>query len=176
MRSSTVLFDEGMAVMAHRLTADQLDFIVTHELGHVVLDHPRRLRAESRPGCDVTTVRHEFEFAADAFALGLMRSKLVKEVLNKSTMPKAAEAGNNPLEEVTASLHEYQQGLGAAFCCSSIWISFSAPGNYCATSWAGTSTSDRRWTLIHSSGTQGISSRLCWIMWLPWTTGGCWRA
>jgi hypothetical protein len=114
-RSSTILFDEGMAVMAHRLTADQLGFIVMHELGHVALDHPRRLQAESKPGYDVTTVRHEFEFAADTFALGLMRSKLVNEVRNKGTVAKPAEAENNPVDEATASLHEYQQGLGAAY-------------------------------------------------------------
>jgi hypothetical protein len=65
-RSPTILYEEEMAIEAHRLTADQLDFIVMHELSHVALDHPRRLRAESTPGRDVMTVRHEFEFAADA--------------------------------------------------------------------------------------------------------------
>ncbi len=114
-RSSTILFDEEMSVMAHRLTADQIDFIVMHELGHVALDHPGRLRAESKTGCDATTLRHEFEFAADAFALGLMRSKLVKEVSAKSTIPKATEVKINPVDQITASLREYQQGLGAAY-------------------------------------------------------------
>ncbi|MGC1966348.1 MAG: hypothetical protein WA673_07805, partial [Candidatus Acidiferrales bacterium] len=74
-RSPTILFDEETAAMAHRLTADQIDFIVMHELGHVALDHPGRLRAESKTGRDATTLRHEFEFAADLFALGLMRSR-----------------------------------------------------------------------------------------------------
>ena len=117
--------------MAHRLTTDQIDFIM-HDLGHVALDHPGRLRAESKTGCDATTLRHEFEFAADVFALGLMRSKLVKEVRAKSTIPKATEAESNPVDQVTVSLREYQQGLGAAYLLLVLWISFSVPGNYCA--------------------------------------------
>jgi Zn-dependent peptidase ImmA (M78 family) len=44
------LYDENMGVMAHRLTTDQLDFIVMHELGHVALDHSNRLKAASAPG------------------------------------------------------------------------------------------------------------------------------
>jgi hypothetical protein len=63
-RSSTILFDEHMAIMAHHLTTDQVAFVVMHGLGHVALDHPRRLRAESKTGCDATTLRQEFEFAA----------------------------------------------------------------------------------------------------------------
>ena len=113
--SPTLLYEQEMAVMAHRLTTEQLDFIVMHELGHVALNHPHRLRAESTPGRDVTTVRHEFEFAADAFALGLMRSKLVKEVLAGTKLPKAADAEITPIDKVTASLHDYQRGIGAAY-------------------------------------------------------------
>jgi hypothetical protein len=114
-RSSTILYEEDMAFMAHRLTADQLDFIVMHELGHVALDHPRRLRADSRLGHDVTTERHEFEFAADTFALGLMRSKLVKEVRLKTQTPKTAETTVAPIDEIIASLHDYQRELGAVY-------------------------------------------------------------
>lgn len=114
-RSSTMLFDEVVAVMAHHLTNDQVEFIVMHELGHVALNHPERLRAESKTGCDATTLRREFEFAADVFALGLMRSKLVKDVRAKSASPKAAETDNDPVEPVTISLHEYEQGIGAVY-------------------------------------------------------------
>jgi hypothetical protein len=114
-RSSTILFDEHMAIMAHHLTADQVAFIVMHELGHVALDHPRRLRAESKTGYDATTLRHEFEFAADGFALGLMRSKLLKNLRAQSANPKATKAENNSVDQVSASLCEYQEGLCAAY-------------------------------------------------------------
>jgi hypothetical protein len=159
-RSATVLYEEDMALMAHRLTADQLDFIVMHELGHVALDHPRRLQAEGKPGRDVTTIRHEFEFAADALALGLMRSKLVKEVRDKTVRPKAADAEITPVDEITASLHDYQRGLGVHIYCSSTWISFSAPGSYCVTAWAGRLTSGRKWTHIreHALDSRGWNS------------------
>ena len=93
-RSSTILYDEVLGIMAHRLTTEQLDFVVMHELGHVTLDHPRRLKAESAPGRDVTTIRHD-EFAADAFALGLMDDARINHV--------------------TAALHDYQRGLGATY-------------------------------------------------------------
>lgn len=70
-----ILFDEEMAQTAHMLTASQVDFIVRHELGHLVLDHGRRLRAVSG-GVEAKALRHEFEFAADAFAQGSLRSAL----------------------------------------------------------------------------------------------------
>jgi hypothetical protein len=112
-RSSTVLYEESIGAMAHRLTAEQLDFIIMHELGHVALDHPRRLRAEHVAGHNATTARHEFEFAADAFGLGLLRSKLVRYTRY------ALEAPNQPddarISRVTDSLHDYQSGLGAAY-------------------------------------------------------------
>ena len=113
--SPTMLYEQEMAIMAHRLTADQLDFIVMHELGHVALDHPRRMKTEGASGHDVTSIRHEFEFAADAFALGLMRSKLIKKVRGRTETPKAADPENTPIGGVVASLRSYQSGLGAAY-------------------------------------------------------------
>jgi hypothetical protein len=70
-----VLFDESTAFQAHAMTASQTEFIIRHELGHLVMDHARRLRAVSDAG-EAKALRHEFEFAADAFAQGGMRSAL----------------------------------------------------------------------------------------------------
>jgi hypothetical protein len=148
VRSSTILFDEHTAIMAHHLTTDQVAFIVMHELGHVALDHPERLQAERNKGCDVTSLRHEFEFAADGFALGLMRSRLVKEVLAKSTNPKAAEADNDPVAQITASLHEYQQGLGAVYVLFVFMDFIQRAGELLRDRLASTSTSGRGWTRI----------------------------
>lgn len=114
-RSPTILFEEHMAIMAHRLTSDQVAFIVMHELGHIALDHPRRLRLESKTGCDATTLQHEFEFAADGFALGLMRSKLLENLRTQSANPSARDAENDSVDQVTASFREYQEGLCAAY-------------------------------------------------------------
>ncbi len=74
-----VLFDEEMARHAHTLTASQVDFIIRHELGHLVLDHGRRLRAVSDVA-EAKALRHEFEFAADAFAQGSLRSALYSQL------------------------------------------------------------------------------------------------
>jgi hypothetical protein len=114
-RSSTILFDEHMAIMVHHLTNDQAAFIVMHELGHVALDHPSRLRAESKAGCDATTLRQEFEFAADGFALGLMRSKLLENLRAQSANPRGTEVENDSVDQVTASFREYQEGLCAVY-------------------------------------------------------------
>jgi len=114
-RSLTILFDEHTPIMAQHLTNDQVAFIVMHELGHVALDHPRRLRAESKTGCDATTLRQEFEFAADGFALGLMRSKLLENLRAQSANPRATEAESDSVVQVTASFREYQEGLCAAY-------------------------------------------------------------
>lgn len=73
---SHVLFGKSMAIDAHELTASQVDFIIRHELGHLVLDHARRLRAVTSNAEVEMALRHEFEFAADAFAQGSLRSAL----------------------------------------------------------------------------------------------------
>jgi hypothetical protein len=114
LRSSMILFEEGVGTLVHRLTNDQVDFILMHELGHVALKHPERLQAERKAGHDVTLLRQEFEFAADTFALGVMRSKLVKQVRAKSELPHVAGADGR-IGLITESLHEYQQALGAVY-------------------------------------------------------------
>lgn len=114
-RSTTILYEESMGTMAHRLTADQLDFIVMHELGHVALDHPARLKAENGKGRDETILRHEFEFAADAFALGLMRSKLLTRARGASDPANEVGAGDVRIDHVTTALHDYQSGLCATY-------------------------------------------------------------
>jgi hypothetical protein len=115
MRFPTILFDEQMALMAHHLTADQVSFIVMHELGHVALNHPRQIQAKVAKNGDIKTLRHEFEFAADGFALGLIRSKLLQSLRPQSTSPSATEAETNSLEHTTASFHKYQEMLCAIY-------------------------------------------------------------
>jgi hypothetical protein len=98
----------------HRFTNDQVDFIMMHELGHVALSHPQRLQKERDAGHDVTQLRHEFEFAADAFALGLMRSKLLKHVKAESESPQVGET-DSQTNRITESLHDYQGALGSVY-------------------------------------------------------------
>lgn len=65
---SSLMFDIHVSKLGHSLTADQVDFIVSHELGHVASDHGPRLQAAKSHNADTLGMRHEFEFAADAFA------------------------------------------------------------------------------------------------------------
>jgi len=108
------LYSEETAILAHNLTVDQLDFIVMHELGHVALDHPKRLQAEGRKGYDVKPVRHEFEYSADAFALGLMRSRFMWRA--RSVSLQEIEENEEPdTKTITGALHDYQRGLGSVY-------------------------------------------------------------
>jgi hypothetical protein len=77
-RAPLLIFQESAALSAHTLTWHQLDFIVAHELGHVALEHPQRLGAAHAEGRG-DAVRHEFEHAADAFALRVLRPQLGSE-------------------------------------------------------------------------------------------------
>jgi hypothetical protein len=74
-----VLFDEEMMQYAHSITASQIDFIIRHELGHLIMDHARRLQSVSNAN-ESKVLRHEFEFAADVFAQGSMRSALYNQL------------------------------------------------------------------------------------------------
>jgi hypothetical protein len=114
LRSSMILYEEGVGTLVHRFTNDQVDFIMMHELGHVALSHPQRLQKERDAGYDVTQLRHEFEFAADAFALGLMRSKLIKHVKAESESPQVEET-DSQINRITESLHDYQGALGSVY-------------------------------------------------------------
>ena len=111
--STTTLYGEDLAVMLHRLTSNQVDFIVSHELGHVVLDHPRKLKKARAAGQDVTTLRHEFEFGADAFALGLIRSKLMSRVKDRIGDDIPPDQHADLASNLVFELHEYQRSLGA---------------------------------------------------------------
>lgn len=107
-----VFFDESMVNTAHEITASQVDFIIRHELGHLVLDHARRVRAAS-DGAEAKALRHEFEFAADAFAQGSLRSTLYSRLrvdLQAAQQPAGATAADRKGLE---ALHEHQSELSA---------------------------------------------------------------
>lgn len=69
LHAMSIFFDENEHARAHRLTADQLDFIVAHELGHIAGDHAKELVRRTGAGENTIEVRHELEFAADKFAV-----------------------------------------------------------------------------------------------------------
>jgi hypothetical protein len=114
LQSSLILYEDRVGTMVHWFTNDQVDFVLMHELGHVALAHPQKLQAERKAGRDLTVLRHEFEFAADSFALGLMRSKLVKRV-RSATDSSRTDPAVSQVEHVVESLHDYQRALGSVY-------------------------------------------------------------
>lgn len=114
LESSVTVYGEDAAVTLHRLTSSQVDFIVSHELGHVALDHPRRLQ-KAREAGNASLIRHEFEFGADAFALGLMRSQLIDRMKHLTNADAKPESNADPASDVLFELHEHQRGLGAVY-------------------------------------------------------------
>ncbi|WP_205441333.1 M48 family metalloprotease [Tsuneonella flava] len=111
-RSSAILHDENTAATVQWLTNDQIEFIAMHELGHVALDHADRLKAARSSGADVRELRHEFEFGADAFALELLRSRLI----GSSEDPKSGtDVGPTPIKDWRTDYTNYQHGIGAMY-------------------------------------------------------------
>jgi hypothetical protein len=90
---TSAFFDERAARLAKILTDDQIEFVLSHELGHVALDHPRKVRAAQSGGQDVTSLRHEFEFDADQFAFLTLHAR----------MRVAASAEGSSVEDYFAS-------------------------------------------------------------------------
>lgn len=70
-----MLFNQDMVSYAHSITASQIDFIIRHELAHLVLDHGRQIKVLQNSKAK-DKLRHEFEFEADAFAQNSLRSVL----------------------------------------------------------------------------------------------------
>jgi hypothetical protein len=68
------LFDHEAARKAHDLTASQVDFILMHELGHVVHDHPKLISRISPVSEELLKTRHKLESQADMFAYTFMQS------------------------------------------------------------------------------------------------------
>lgn len=112
LSGSHVLFDEAAVAHAHALTASQVDFIIRHELGHLVMDHAGRVAGLANPS-GAQALRHELEFAADAFAQSQLRCALYSNLrvhLQLSQEPpglgnvegRALEAVRDHQAEVTA--------------------------------------------------------------------------
>lgn len=186
-----VLFEEAMAWHAHALTASQVDFIIRHELGHLVLDHGRRLRAVS-DGAEAKGLRHEFEFAADAFAQGSLRSALYSRLRRElQWVQEPADAADSDRKGLDA-LQDHQREvsgvrllftymnavdqigqllkrrLGDAIPSASRWIRIHPRANASLVWTPSTWASTRR---LHSwFGTQRAFSPTSWPMRAAWTT------
>jgi hypothetical protein len=103
-----ILFDEEMMKYAHAITASQVDFIIRHELGHLIMDHGRRINSVTSTGNN-KELRHEFEFAADVFAQGSMRSALYSRLRVALQWDKESSVSQDVGERGIAALHDHQR-------------------------------------------------------------------
>jgi hypothetical protein len=71
--SGCILISQDDATTVHRLVADQIDFIMMHELGHLFHAHPRKL-SQIVGFEDELEKRHELEVEADKFAHEIYKS------------------------------------------------------------------------------------------------------
>ncbi|MFM2651577.1 hypothetical protein AAFX23_14175 [Vibrio alginolyticus] len=71
--SGCILISQDDATTVHRLVADQIDFIMMHELGHLFHSHPRKL-SQIVGVEDELEKRHELEVEADKFAHEIYKS------------------------------------------------------------------------------------------------------
>ncbi len=103
------MFNSEMMMTAHSLTASQVDCVVRHELGHLALDHGRRLR-DAPQGSDTKGLCDEFEHAADAFAQGSLRCGLYNR-LRSSLQWQYSQSGSFSADAHSAgldALHDHQ--------------------------------------------------------------------
>ncbi|MCW0022772.1 M48 family metalloprotease [Burkholderia pseudomallei] len=108
-----VLFDESMMANAHAMTASQVDFIIRHELGHLIFDHANRLRAITGDTEAATALRHEFEFSADTFAQGSLRSALYSHLRVDLQWVQETASPADTDSKGLAALHEHQREVSA---------------------------------------------------------------
>ncbi|MEO3723635.1 hypothetical protein ABHN98_03765 [Pseudomonas syringae] len=73
--SYSILYGIDNAASVQWLTADQVDFIFKHEVGHLFYRHPQRLQ-EIGEGVDKLKVSHVFEYEADAFAASMLKAEV----------------------------------------------------------------------------------------------------
>jgi hypothetical protein len=109
----SILFSIDVAKEVHWLTATQIDFILMHEIGHVIYDHAHRIREASYNANSL--LRHEFEYQADTFAQELLRSQLINTMryeLNPNRISGGATA-NDCLEKSKNALFSYSSSIEA---------------------------------------------------------------
>jgi len=92
LMSGCILISQNDATTVHRIVADQIDFIMMHELGHLFHGHPRKLSQIVGTENEVEK-RYALEIEADKFAHEIYKSWCYKD-------------RDNP-EELEIKLNEY---------------------------------------------------------------------
>lgn len=101
--SYSVIYGVDSATSVQWLTADQVEFIFKHEIGHLFYRHPQRL-AGVDPAVDNIQARHQFEYEADAFAASMLKMEI------SATQSHSVVAEDSTIEE-KRELKEYIRGF-----------------------------------------------------------------
>jgi hypothetical protein len=89
---NSVLFSVEDAKLAQDISADQVDFIMLHELGHILYGHPFKLDELKRDGNEIEAM-YELELEADGFFHQVYNKWLLQEG-DKSLDSKLGEYAN----------------------------------------------------------------------------------
>lgn len=107
-----LLYDEEIVKDVHCYTAEQIDFIMSHELGHIIYKHPAKFR-DVKGQDNEQLIKHQYEYQADVFASEILRSRMVNDMrylLNPNRL-KEDDDPNKYLNEAKKSLYEYSSGV-----------------------------------------------------------------
>jgi hypothetical protein len=109
----SILFSFEVAKEVHSLTAEQIDFVLTHEIGHIVYEHALRMR-EGPNRADSITLRHEFEYQADTFAKEVLRSKLINRMRYELHPNRMSEViASDCLQKTRNAVFDYAESIEA---------------------------------------------------------------
>ncbi|MBY8112061.1 hypothetical protein KW494_11935 [Vibrio fluvialis] len=107
-----LLFDEEIVKDVQGYTAEQVDFIMSHELGHIIHNHPAKFR-DIRGQENERLIKHQYEYQADVFASEILRSRMVNDIRYLLNTNRLKE-DNDPDKYLNAaknSIYEYAIGV-----------------------------------------------------------------
>lgn len=107
-----LLFDEEIVKCVQSYTGEQVDFIMGHELGHIIHNHPEKFKDINGHSNEIL-IKHQYEYQADIFASEILRSRMVND-MRYLLNPNRLKQDNNPekhLSEARKSIFDYCSGV-----------------------------------------------------------------
>ncbi|MBV7297025.1 hypothetical protein [Enterovibrio paralichthyis] len=104
LTSFPLLFDEEIVKDVQAYTAEQIDFIMSHELGHIIHKHQLKFKDVKGKENEVL-IRHLYEFQADIFASEILRSRMVNG-LRYLLNPNRLKEDNEPQKYLNEAINE----------------------------------------------------------------------
>ncbi len=110
----SMLFDKDVVIEVQSITTEQIDFIMSHEIGHIVYEHPKLIAEINNPE-HAQLIRPHYEYQADIFANEILRSRLVNEMRYRLSPNRKNENDNAEecLDNAKIALSNYANSIEA---------------------------------------------------------------